>query len=145
MKSNRIATLSLLALALLVSVPSTFAQTHVKANADVPFAFKVGNSALPAGSYTVSSIASSAISIASRESHADVITLVRTEYASKDQSPKLVFHKCGDQYFLAQIWDGSGKAGLQLPQSNLEKELQKETLASNQGAGAEEYVVIALN
>lgn len=139
MKSNRIAALSLLALALLISVPSTFAQNLVKAK--VPFDFKVGNRAMPAGTYVISSVSQSAISIASREEHAGALAVVRSEYATRDQSPKLVFHKYGNQYFLAQIWTGSGNAGMQLPESKLEKEL----LASNHGAIAEEEIVIALN
>jgi len=139
MKSNRIATLGLLALALLISVPSIFAQELVRAK--VPFDFKVGNTAMPAGSYTISSVSQSAISISNRQEHAGVLAVVRSEYANKDQSPKLVFHKYGDQYFLAQIWTGSGNAGKQLPESKLEKEL----LASNHGAIAEEEIVIALN
>lgn len=139
MKSNRFATLSLLALALLVGVPSTFAQ--IKAKANVPFDFKVGKSVLSAGSYQVASVSANAISITSRDAHAGVLSMVRTEYAGKNQSPKLVFHKYGDQYFLAQIWDGSGNAGMQLPESKLEKELQ----ASNHGAIAAEEIVVALN
>jgi len=139
MKSNRIVTLGLLALALLISVPSIFAQELVRAK--VPFDFKVGNTAMPAGSYTISSVSQSAISISNRQEHAGVLAVVRSEYANKDQSPKLVFHKYGDQYFLAQIWTGSGNAGKQLPESKLEKEL----LASNHGAIAEEEIVIALN
>src|SRR6516225_10570553 len=98
MKSNRIATLGLLALALLISVPSIFAQELVRAK--VPFDFKVGNTAMPAGSYTISSVSQSAISISNRQEHAGVLAVVRSEYANKDQSPKLVFHKYGDQYFL---------------------------------------------
>jgi hypothetical protein len=143
MKSSRIATLSLLALALLVITSSAFAQTRSTAN--VPFAFTIGNRALPAGSYDLSPIAPKVILIRSNESGVGVIALVRTEYAGKDQGPKLVFHKCGNQYFLAQIWDGSGRAGMEVPESNREKELRKESLASNHAGGAEETVTVALN
>jgi hypothetical protein len=32
--------------------------------------------------------------------------------------------KCGDQYFLAEIWDGQSNSGIAIPLSKREKELQ---------------------
>ena len=53
---------------------------------------------------------------------------------------KLVFHKYGDQYFLAEIWDGQSRIGIAFPESKREKELQ---IASNV-ATQPELVVIAM-
>ena len=52
---------------------------------------------------------------------------------------KLVFEKYGNEYFLAQIWDGQSHTGIAFPESKREKELQ---IASN--ASQPEAVVIAM-
>jgi hypothetical protein len=40
-------------------------------------------------------------------------------------SPRLVFHKYGDQYFLAAVW-GADEMGHALPESNRERSLRRE-------------------
>jgi hypothetical protein len=54
-----------------------------------------------------------------------------------EQSPKLVFHKYGDRYFLYQVWNGD-KRGMELRESKYEKEAQ---IAANQGSAPQEVVV----
>ena len=63
----------------------------------------------------------------------------RSRSSSKDQSPKLVFHKYGDQYFLSQIWDGQNDTGIQLAESKREKETKMAGLTS-----ASETVIVAM-
>ena len=123
MNRNRVGILAILALALTISVPTISAQTIVKAN--VPFAFTVGQTEMPAGNYVISSVSESAIAIRDRNKGASVISLYRSEQpTSKDRTAKLVFHKYGDKYFLSQVARGSGGNVLQLPTSNREKEAQ---------------------
>jgi hypothetical protein len=121
-----------------LTVSTGFAQDKVKAN--VPFAFEAGKVLLPAGIYTVSELGNDAVVIRSRESGAAVTTQYYNEEKLRAQSPKMVFHKCGDSYFLAEIWDGSGNAGMELPESKRERELQ----ASNHGASHDELVIVAM-
>jgi hypothetical protein len=60
---------------------------------------------------------------------------------SKADATKLVFHKVGDHYFLAQIWTSARGQGLAVPESKVEKELR----ASNSGSrGGVETVIVAL-
>lgn len=127
------------ALLLLIGVPSISAQTVLKAT--VSFAFTVGKTELPAGTYTISSISSSAIAIGDNNTAKGVLSLVRGEDSSSSSSngsPKLVFHKYANRYFLSQVSRGLGHIVMQLPTSKLEKELQ---IASASSASAQETVV----
>jgi hypothetical protein len=137
MKRNFIVTLTLVALSLL-AVSTSFAQDRVKAN--VPFAFQVGKASLPAGTYVVSSAADHAIRIYSRDASAAALSTFSTEEKLKRQHAKLVFHKYGNSYFLAEIWDGSGNSGMKLPENKKEAELR----ASSQASAPEELIVVAM-
>jgi hypothetical protein len=121
MKRNLIGTLSLVVMSLLLSATGAFGQSAVTAN--VPFAFKVGQAQLPAGTYeittgfqslTVSGIGNTMKSAYS-QAHWD---------SPRNKSPRLVFHRVGNQYFLAEICRGPGNAAMTIPASKLEKELE---------------------
>lgn len=120
MNRNLIRVLTIGTLLLLVSIPNTFAQTTLKAT--VPFPFTVGKTEVPAGTYTIDSISHSAIAI--RGTANGVFTLVNLGPDSNNGTPKLVFNKYGDKYFLSQVSRGSGSEVMQLPTSKLEKELR---------------------
>ena len=123
MNRNLIRVLTIGTLLLLVSIPNTFAQTTVRAT--VPFPFMVGKTEVPAGTYTIDSISHSVISIRDRSTGRGVLTLVSPERpGSNDNTPKLVFNKYGDRYFLSQVSRGFGSNVMQLPTSKLEKELR---------------------
>ena len=123
MNRNLIRVLTIGTLLLLVSIPNTYAQTTLKAT--VPFPFMVGKTEVPAGTYTIDSISHSVISIRDRSTGRGVLTLVSPERpGSNDGTPKLVFNKYGDRYFLSQVSRGFGSNVMQLPTSKLEKELR---------------------
>jgi len=142
MKRNLITILSLVALSLMVTATGAFAQGYAKAN--VPFDFKVGSAQLPAGTYTVKVEEQGTISIHNGDSNAAAMSNARREFP-RDTTAKLVFHKVGSQYFLAEIWRDSTTEGMIVPTSRQEKELEKELQASNDHKGGYEEVVIALN
>ena len=119
MKRNLIGVLSLVVLSLALNATGAYAQSEVRAN--VPFAFKMGNAELPAGSYKISSNPEDK-TITLRTRHAGAMSLVQSESAGNG-SPRLIFNHVGDQYFLREIW-GVGDTGMTLPTSKLEKELQ---------------------
>jgi hypothetical protein len=64
---------------------------------------------------------------------------VQASQAAGTPHAKLVFHKYGDQYFLAEIWNGQSNIGIAFPESKREKELQ---LASD--THQSELIVIAM-
>lgn len=137
MKRNFIVTLTLVALSLL-TVSASSAQDKVQAN--VPFAFQVGNASLPAGTYLVSEAADHAVRIQCRSASASALTGYQSDEKIRPQSAKMVFHKYGSTYFLVQIWDGSGNSGMDIPESKREKELR----ASNVAPSSKELVVVAM-
>ena len=97
--------------------------------ANVPFAFAVGNTTLPAGKYEIKMLDDNepnVLEIISANGHPRVV--FETENAAKrdDQTARkseLVFDKVGDQYFLVQVWVDVTRSGVQLPISKMEKRL----------------------
>jgi hypothetical protein len=143
MKRNLIGILSLVVLSVVISATSAIAQSHAKA--DVPFAFTVGSAQLPAGTYEVRALGpgNSSIMIQNHETSAAAMSNAGREQP-RNASPKLVFHRVGGTYFLAEVWRSSSAEGMIIPTSKQEKELEKELSASNSKGGYEE-VVVALN
>jgi len=135
MRRNLIGTLSLVVLSLVLTAAG-YAQTVAKA--DVPFAFTVGQKTLPAGRYVVATDGQDVITIQSYETGASVISLAGKEQP-RNTSPKLIFHRIDNQYFLAQVWGAEGTSGLRVGPSALEKELRMASAARKAGE-----VVIAL-
>jgi hypothetical protein len=91
--------------------------------ANVPFSFYMGSSAMPQGSYRVAEFAhGTMVSLRS----ADAIKSVTAhEVVGKKQAEpaRLVFHRYGDSYFLAEIWTGDTAIGRELAASPREKEI----------------------
>jgi hypothetical protein len=143
MKRNLVGILSLVVISLMFNVASASAQSYAKA--DVPFAFVVGSAQLPAGTYDVKTIGAgnSSILIQNHETSAAAMSNAGREQP-RDTSAKLVFHRVGNTYFLAEVWRSSTAEGMIVPTSKQEKELEKELRASNVKGGYEE-VVVALN
>jgi hypothetical protein len=122
MKRNLFGILTTLTLALLISVPLS-AQTIAKAT--IPFDFTVGRTHLPAGTYEISPLAQAAILIRDSTSAKSVLTFFNWKQPSRgDSTPKLVFHRYGDKYFLSQVSRGNDGADMQLPTSKLEEEVR---------------------
>jgi hypothetical protein len=143
MKRNLIGILSLVVLSVLISATGASAQCYAKAN--VPFAFAVGSAQLPAGAYEIKldTASSGAILVRNRKTSDAAMSTARRDYP-KQTSAKLVFHRVGNSYFLAEVWKSSDAEGMIVPTSKREKELEKELQASTVKGGYEE-VVVALN
>ena len=114
--------LALIGLGLLLATASAYAQSGV-VKANVPFNFIVNNTQLPAGEYRISpiGIASSAMAIQSPDRKAGLVFSPNAcESLEPSKTTKLVFHRYGDRYFLAEIWIGF--TGRSLTMSSAEKE-----------------------
>jgi len=140
MKRNMFGALMTLIAASVLVVPAVQAQRVL--TADVPFAFTVGSSQMPAGAMEVEQVGDRATLIENADGSARVLGLYAYAGPSKAGETKLVFDKVGDRYFLRQIWTSARGQGLSVPESNLEKEMQ----ASNRefGGGGAETVIVAL-
>ena len=107
MKSAR----TLITIALLFTTATLFAQTTPSQrlmNVNVPFAFAVENHTLPAGEYLVQTVTPErSIRIISVDGkHSAVVNTLPNYAKSPSPSSRLVFHRYGDEYFLAQVWTG---------------------------------------
>jgi hypothetical protein len=144
MKRNLIGILSLVVLSVLIGSTGAYAQSYAKAN--VPFAFTVGSAQLPAGAYEIKTVGAgnSSIVIQNRESNEAAMSTAGHEQP-RNTSAKLVFHRVGNSYFLAEVWRSSTAEGMMIPTSSQEKSLAKELRAANSNSGGYEEVVIALN
>jgi len=82
---------------------------------NIPFTFSVGGKTLEAGDYNISPSGDKGIAIQNAAGKSSMIAL--TNAVSPDTSaraPKLVFHRYGDRYFLAQTWLRTSDTGRQL-------------------------------
>jgi hypothetical protein len=108
----------------LVAVAAVQAQDKT-VTANVPFSFYLGSSAMPQGAYKVKELAHGTIvSLMST----DAINAVTTHEILNQkwiEPARLVFHRYGESYFLAEIWTGDASNGHALTPSPREKELAR--------------------
>ena len=117
---------TLVAILILVLTVSAQAQTAgaQKVVANIPFAFNVGNTSLPAGKYTITVLNPSSdrkiLQIRSTKgSSATVQTTAETGNISDDA--KLVFQRYGDRYFFAQVQMAGDATTFAAVKSNTER------------------------
>jgi hypothetical protein len=131
MKFNSIAQSSLMVLSLLITAAGAHAQTASRAN--VPFAFKVGTTQLPAGTYAIpENHGSNVLMIRNVQTGASVLMMGRQEYPS-NKTNVLIFHRYGSQYFLSEIRGSRGIQAMVFPATKQEKELQIANASINSG------------
>jgi hypothetical protein len=122
MKKQALALVGVLILALAAS--SAFAQSEVRAN--IPFAFVVNKTTLPAGNYSIdrAGMTSDAVVIRGLDGKTSQLAGTMSRGASKiSDRTKLVFHRYGDRYFLSQIWVEGNVHMRELAKSKLESEV----------------------
>jgi hypothetical protein len=107
--------------------------------ATVPFAFDVANVNLPAGNYTVSILPPyNMIKVQSADGRkVATISAIPSQKSANTERAKLVFHRFGNEYFLAQVWEQG---------SNIHRDLQSGTRArelANSGGQMESVAILA--
>ncbi len=120
---NRVAQLLSVGIAL-AAVAAVHAQDKTMM-ANVPFHFYVGSSLMPQGAYRVGEISSgTVVRISSTQTNASsAVTSLKVMGKELNEPARLVFHRYGEDYFLAQIWTGGMPVGRALTCSPREKEL----------------------
>ena len=107
---------------LVVLCASLHAQT-MNMRATIPVPFHAGNAVMPAGSYTVSH--SNGVLIL-HEAAGKGAALVVTDAATGSRPAArsiLSFHRYGENYFLASVWEEGLRDGCELRKSRAEKEI----------------------
>jgi hypothetical protein len=125
---------SIVALAFVTALVSN-AQTRThQVRANVPFDFVVGDKTLAAGNYTVATISNNsadAISVRSSDSRQKAIRLTNAiSENAKTKNARLIFHRYGNTYFLAQVWAAGSSEGREMSKSKMERSAELE-LAKN--------------
>jgi hypothetical protein len=91
--------------------------------ATIPFDFQIGKSHLPAGKYVIQE-SGCLLTVRDVNGTSAVNHLTRpASGAPLSRDPHLEFHRYGDVYFLAGVWNSSSRDGHALPKSKQEKEL----------------------
>jgi hypothetical protein len=93
--------------------------------ASVPFTFVVANVNLPAGSYTVSILPPyNMIKVQSTDGRKVAATsAIPSQKSVNSERAKLVFHRFGNEYFLAQVWEQGSNIHRDLQSGNRAREL----------------------
>jgi len=119
----------ILSLSAVVLLGASGLRAQTKATANIPFAFTVQDTALPAGEYTMSpsSTTHSTMLIRNVETRKAILVLASNSesgYRRTQEKNVVVFHKIGDRYFLADVKTDAvcGHLGT----SKLERELASE-------------------
>lgn len=121
----------------LLVVASAYAQSGTL-YVSIPFQFMVGSTNFEPGEYTLDRVALASgmllIQTADCRNSAIAIT-IPARSGNSDSKSKLIFHRHGDHYFLAEVWKAGNDVGRQLLKSRAEREWAK-------SAGARDLVVL---
>lgn len=96
--------------------------------ANIPYAFVIGNKTLPAGKYTFKVSDDTNLNVfVVRSTDGRTAEFFQTQDVQANETPRrteLVFNKIGDTYFLSQIWLDGSKLGAELEKSKAEHQLE---------------------
>lgn len=97
-----------------IAVASASAQTGA-VRVDVPFSFTMGKQTLAAGTYKVA-VNGSLLQVARMDGAglATVSTNLTGEQTEQNTTPRLIFHRYNDHYFLSVVWIGEINQGHEL-------------------------------
>jgi hypothetical protein len=127
------------AAALLCTLGGALEAQSYQVTAKVPFEWQANGHHFSAGNYVIAKEQSSPV-IAMRDvDDGKGAFLMISEATGKNSQPRLVFHRYGNQYFLAEVWT-PGAIGWRLHFSSAERE----TIASKNSPRAE-TVLVAVN
>jgi len=89
----------------------------------IPFKFSIAAQTLPAGEYRVGVISPGAVQIRGIDTTASamVVTMLVRRSPAGPLNAELLFHRYGEQYFLARVWFRDIEAGYQLYASKNER------------------------
>ena len=91
--------------------------------ANIPFGFRVGDTPMPAGEYTMTHERRVLVVRETGGDHKAVQILTIGAYRNNRPSQGLLeFKRYGDSYFLSKVWTGEQQNGAEIPATKREKE-----------------------
>jgi hypothetical protein len=126
LKKQLLSVVPTLALIIPISIIG-YAGLNSRVRANIPFNFMVGGKEFKAGSYTVDRISQyrGVLVIRNEENNEAASFSVNGVTDRGKEGARMVFRRYGNQYFLAQIFDGVSGEGEQLLKSKAEREAAK--------------------
>lgn len=120
------AAIALVACVAFVSLAAAPAHAQVLIKADVPFSFSAAHGVIPAGEYNINRVGGQfTLVLYTNQRGIEVMMPLTTEWRRDLNTPKLVFHRYGDEYFLAEIWTSTDGAVRSLAVHPRERQLAK--------------------
>ena len=124
------AIIALLACVAFVTVAATPSHAQVLIKADVPFSFSAGYGVLPAGEYNIAPTGfGQPMLLSNGRRGVELMMPNTTDWREKISTPKLVFHRYGDEYFLAEIWTSADDCVRTLAVHPRERQLAKASVS----------------
>ncbi|MFL6463796.1 MAG: hypothetical protein ACJ73N_05235 [Bryobacteraceae bacterium] len=102
--------------------PSGYAQT-INASARIPFNFRVGETVMPAGNYSIQDSRGVLRMLNSDRKKGVLHLTMNASRSAMARDPKLEFTRYGEDYYLTSIWSANSSEGQTLLQSKHEREL----------------------
>lgn len=120
------AIIALVACVAFVTLAATPSHAQALIKADVPFSFSAGYGALPAGEYSIARTGVGQVVLLSSGQRGVELMMPQTaDWRDNVGTPKLVFHRYGDEYFLAEIWTNADDCVRKLGIHPRERQLAK--------------------
>jgi hypothetical protein len=123
-----------------------FAGLSGRVKGDIPFNFIVGNKEFKAGKYSVGRLASGrtadTLILRSEEGSEAANFNVNPVHGKGKPRARFVFHRYGNQYFLAQVFDAENEEGVALLKSKAEREAAQKRDVITQNAAEPEVVTV---
>jgi hypothetical protein len=132
-----------LSLAVMTFTLTAGAHAQSIVTADVPFAFNVGASQLPAGHYQIKEDHMRQVIRILNVKTGNLVTVPVQQDAYTAAHPTMIFRNVGDRRFLARISEGMDGLNLTIPASKTEKEMQAVEVANGRSPDSKD-VLIAL-
>jgi hypothetical protein len=134
-------------IAVMVGQPAKAQSLVYGLRANIPFDFKVGDKTFSAGKYTVNRVQQDdvVLKISSLDGKANTFRGTVSVHVAKTRNRGvLVFHRYGDQYYLAQVWAAGASIGRELPVSRSERDLKNQQGDTVGQAAKQEMEVVAI-
>src|SRR6476646_4406101 len=127
--STKIGLLVLLSIAAVAASAKAQSGSGLKAN--IPFDFTVAGKKFAAGHYSIDRASQSngdlVLQISGLDNHSTVFPITNpVETLTARDKSVLIFHRYGDEYFLAQVWRAGATPGRAFTQSHRERQLEQE-------------------
>ena len=114
-----------------VGTPAQAQSLEYRLTATIPFDFKVSDKKFQAGEYSLvraqQTSGDTIVRISSKDGHININRwTVPVERLNSQDKATLIFHRYGDEYFLAEVWPAGANTGRLLPKSRGERDAERQ-------------------